>query len=82
MNGGNNNICGDVDGKAVVYERDDLKSNPDIKLTGTVKPDALYTVMLSNPDDYVVAIIGPIIHDFVGNIKGSDFALGDLSKGE
>ena len=82
MNGGDNNICGDVDGKAVVYERDDLKSNPDIKLTGAVKPDALYTVMLSNPDDYVVAIIGPIIHDFVGNIKGSDFALGDLSKGE
>ena len=45
-----------------------------------MEDDGLYTLILSNPDDSGVDIgVMPIIHYFVGNIKGSDFQNGDLS---
>ena len=42
---------------------------------------AFYTVILSNPDD-ILGDIGPIVHQFVVNILGSDFKDGDLSNGD
>ena len=68
-------ICGDEDGKAVVYTSDDVATAPSITLTGdSVKDDAYYTVLLSNPDDTIP--VGPIIHKMMGNILGSDSKLG------
>ena len=46
---------------------------------------AYYTVILSNPDDFLDTFyikLNPIVHEMVGNILGSDLKLGDLSNGD
>ena len=73
-------ICGDEDGKAKVYNSDDFPSAPKLTLAGDVKDDALYTFILSNPDRIIP--VGPIIHNAIGNIKGSDFKAGNLANGD
>ena len=80
VNGRDEVICGDEDGKAVVYNSSDFPAAPKLTLTGEVEDDALYTVFLSNPDRIIP--VGPIIHNAVGNIKGSDFKTGNLENAE
>jgi len=46
-----------------------------------VTDNAFYTVILSNPDD-ILGDIGPIVHQFVVNILGSNFKDGDISNGD
>ena len=79
-------ICGAEDGKDMVYVQPrDFGKAPAISLTGeNLDLESYYTLILSNPDDILVdgglyPVIGPIIHEFVGNIKGSAFVEGDFS---
>ena len=74
-------VCGRENGESVSYASPaDFAEAPFITMSGSgVKLDALYTVIISNPDDYI--FIGPIIHLFVGNISGERLIAGDLSAG-
>ena len=73
--------CGEVKGQDIVFSAsEDFSSTPLTKLLGDVNAEALYTLILSNPDDIIP--VGPIVHHMVGNIKGVDFHRGDLSSGD
>ena len=66
-------ICGDVSNEAVVYTEDQLVNAPTLCLYGKNNlsiAENYYTIILSNPDDMIP--VGPIIHNMIGNIKGSD----------
>ena len=80
VNGRTEVICGDEDGDAKVYNSDDFSQAPVLTLVGDVKDDAMYTFFLSNPDRIIP--VGPIIHNGIGNIKGSDFKAGNLANGD
>ena len=55
-------VCGRENGESVSYPSPaDFAEAPFFTISGSgVKLDALYTVIISNPDDYI--FIGPIIH--------------------
>ena len=75
-------VCGSVDGEDRSFNTEEMTDDmPSIKLNGlsTTEKDAYYTLILSNPDDSIP--IKPIIHQIIGNVKGSDLATGDISKG-
>ena len=80
VNGRSEVVCGDENGEAKVYNSEDFPAAPIITLKGGLKEDALYTYFLSNPD-WIIPV-GPIIHNAVGNIKGSDFKSGNVSGGD
>ena len=71
-------ICGAVDGEEKSFYAEDIEEMPALTLNGHDEA-AFYTLILSNPDDMIP--IAPIIHQIVGNVKGSDLATGDISKG-
>merc|ERR1740123_235548 len=80
-------ICGAEDDVPLVYVQPrDFTIAPTVALAGQdLDLESYYTLILSNPDDFLIdgrhhlPVIGPIIHEFVGNIKGSAFVEGDLS---
>ena len=74
-------MCGRENGESVSYASPvDFAEAPFITMSGSgVKLDALYTVMISNPDNIIP--IKPILHSFVGNISGERLVAGDLSAG-
>ena len=74
-------VCGRENGESVTYASPaDFTEAPFITMSGSgVKLDALYTVMISNPDNIIP--IKPILHSFVGNISGERLVAGDLSAG-
>ena len=80
-------ICGAEDDVDLVYVQPrDFSQAPTTRLVGhDLDLESYYTLILSNSDDFLIdgrhhlPVIGPIIHEFVGNIKGSAFVDGDLS---
>ena len=48
-------------------------NHPNIAMASAVDND-YYTIVLSNPDDSIP--VGPIIHQIIGNVKGSDLKTG------
>jgi hypothetical protein len=73
----NNTICGDVNGQEVVYSPADFATPPQLSLSGTYNPNAYYSLILANPDTIIP--VKPIIHQFVGNIRGYELGKGNLT---
>ena len=48
-------------------------NHPNIAMASATNND-YYTIVLSNPDDSIP--VGPIVHQMIGNVKGSDLKTG------
>ena len=56
------------------YLAEKFEKTPSFEITGPgISSGTYYTLILSNPDDVMEGFIGPIIHQFIGNIPADDF---------
>ena len=69
--------CGAVEGEIESIEAPvfDDGNDPTLSMAAAVDND-YYTIVLSNPDDSMKDAVGPIVHQMIGNVLGSDLKSG------